>query len=78
MEISPTFCHEATTGHHALASGWWRPRTGSPEPRYISQGDILPSHQGSPVVWVLIAEVQPSHADLVFSYTTRHMKEALA
>lgn len=75
---SPTSHYEAMTGHHAPTSGWWRPRLRSQEPRYVHQVELMPTQQGSQTVWVLIEQVHPSHTDLVFSYTTGHLKEVTA
>ncbi|MCB5291983.1 hypothetical protein [Arthrobacter sp. SO3] len=50
----------ATTGHHAPASGWWRP-DGDPEPfRYLQQGDIMPSLGGTQAIWKLVQELDPA------------------
>jgi hypothetical protein len=50
----------AATGDHAPASGWWRPDE-APQPfRYLQQGDIMPSLGGSPTLWTLVQELQPS------------------
>jgi hypothetical protein len=56
--------HESTvtaaTGHHAPASGWWRP-DGDPEPfRYLQQGEIMPSLGGTQTLWKLVPELDPT------------------
>ncbi|TAP38803.1 hypothetical protein EYS21_23060 [Arthrobacter sp. S39] len=51
---------EAATGHHAPASGWWRPE-GEPMPyRYVQEGEVLPSLQGHQVQWTLVLELPPA------------------
>lgn len=48
------------TGHHAPASGWWRP-DGDPKPyRYLQQGELMPSLNGRPVYWTLVLELSPT------------------
>lgn len=48
------------TGHHAPASGWWRP-DGDPTPyRYLQQGELMPSLDGRPVCWMLVLKLVPT------------------
>ncbi|WP_423184453.1 hypothetical protein [Arthrobacter sp. NyZ413] len=50
----------ALTGHHAPASGWWRP-DGDPKPyRYLHQGELIPPVNGKPVHWILVLELTPA------------------
>ncbi|WP_427004931.1 hypothetical protein [Pseudarthrobacter sp. H2] len=50
----------AATGHHAPTSGWWRPGEDPAPFRYLQQGEIMPSLEGTQTLWLLIHELDPS------------------
>ena len=50
-----------TTGHHAPTSGWWRPEDEVEPFRYLQQGEIMPSLEGTQTLWKLVLELDPSH-----------------
>jgi hypothetical protein len=39
------------TGHHCPQSGWWTPGVTGGEARYISEGSVMPTAGGRPVLW---------------------------
>lgn len=60
---SPSPTHQAptmaATGHHAPTSGWWCPDDERRPARYVQEGDIMPSLDGSRTHWTLVRELPP-------------------
>jgi hypothetical protein len=42
----------SSTGHHCPITGWWRSAEDL-EPRFISEGDVMPAANGTPTQWTL-------------------------
>lgn len=63
MQVQTNRPHEstvtATTGHHAPTSGWWRPDDDMGPFRYLQQGEIMPSLEGTQTLWILVHELDP-------------------
>lgn len=38
------------TGEHCTETGWWTPLEGG-GPRFVTQGSLMPSFEGQPVLW---------------------------
>ena len=54
--------HSARTGDHCSVNGWWAPFNDVENPRFISEGSIMPSANGGPSNWKLvISNQQQSH-----------------
>ena len=43
------------TGHHCPETGWWLADEDL-DPRFISEGDVMPAVNGRPAHWTLCAE----------------------
>lgn len=46
---------KAATGSHCPLSGQWAPSSSPADTRRLAQGEVMPSHSGHPVQWILIA-----------------------
>ncbi|MFF2300485.1 hypothetical protein [Arthrobacter sp. NPDC058127] len=42
------------TGEHCPTNGWWAPTTDAKNPRFVSEGSMMPSEGGGSVTWVLL------------------------
>lgn len=49
------------TGDHCPASGWWAPLSDEERPLFITEGNIMPSVNGTPMIWKPAAR-QPERA----------------
>lgn len=54
----------ARTGHHCPRAGWWSIAGDPRSLRFISKGEVMPAHGGTPILWILRAasEKQPHSA----------------
>ncbi|WP_105693761.1 MULTISPECIES: hypothetical protein [unclassified Arthrobacter] len=52
----PHVCRTASiavrTGEHCPNSGWWSPDAIASAVRYISEGNVMPTFGGAPVLWL--------------------------
>lgn len=48
------------TGDHCSSSGWWAPEADRASARFISEGSVMPAHQGVAVNWLRMAMEAPA------------------
>ncbi|GHG61120.1 hypothetical protein GCM10012320_35960 [Sinomonas cellulolyticus] len=53
------------TGEHCPTSGWWT-TPGAERPRFIAEGDLMPTFNGLPVPWA----IQPNPAAQIMEVET--------
>jgi hypothetical protein len=46
---------ESSTGHHCPVSGWWVAVGGMGPPRFIAEGELMPTENGTRLIWEMIA-----------------------
>lgn len=56
-EVEPIGCLAVgapRTGEHCPVSGWWAPDGYPTEKRLVTEGNVMPSHRGQAVLWMLM------------------------
>lgn len=48
------------TGDHCPSSGWWFPEPAPETARFISEGSVMPTHQGLAVKWSRAVQDAPA------------------